>query len=68
MLLLAWRLRLPAALAPLPLGLYEIRQELLAPGALGLGSALLLIGFLALVAGVAVNWTGRQSPAADPGR
>ncbi len=49
LLLLAWRLRLPAAFVPLPLGLYEIRQELLALGTLELGSALLAVGFLALL-------------------
>ncbi len=64
LLLLAWHLRLPAALVPLPLGLYEIRHQLLGLGALELGSALLLIGFLALFAGVAVNWRARRRSAA----
>ncbi len=66
LLLLAWRLRLPVALVPLPLGLYDLRHHLLGLGALELGSALLLIGFLALFAGVAVNWSARRSPTAGP--
>ncbi len=45
----------------LVLGLYPIVKVLLVLSALGWGILLLVIGFIALIAGVAINWFQRQS-------
>ena len=51
LVVMAWRLRSAFALLPIPLGL-----SLLDLGRFGWGMALVALGFLALAAGVAINW------------
>ncbi len=54
---LAWRLRLPIALLPLLAGVYPAIQVAHSMSMLERGIGLLAVGFLALIAGVAINWS-----------
>lgn len=54
LLVLAWRLESPFAVLPIPLGLILLDLD-----TVGWGVALVAVGFLALIAGVAVNWKQR---------
>ncbi len=60
LVLMAWRLRLLAALLPLPLGFILLLRHLPDLGALGWGVVFLAAGFIALLAGLAVNWSQRR--------
>ncbi len=56
LILLAWRLRLPAALAPLVAALPELHKRLPELTAMQWGALLLALGFVSLLAGVALDW------------
>lgn len=60
LILMAWRLRLPFALLPLVAGLYPALQGVRALNVVGKGMMFLALGFVALIAGVAFNWSQRK--------
>jgi len=60
LILMAWKLKLPSALLPLLAGVYPAMQGVQSLDFVGRGSILLALGFLALVTGVAFNWSQRK--------
>jgi hypothetical protein len=60
LILMAWRLQLPVALLPMLAGVYPIMKFLRSLSGLGWGIILLTIGFIALIVGVAINWSQRS--------
>jgi hypothetical protein len=65
LIVMAWRLRLPFALLPLVAGVYPALQSIRSLDAVGKGIIFLAIGFVALIAGVAFNWSQRKKTNVD---
>ena len=63
LILMAWRLNLSVALLPLIAGLYPVVKGLRSLSEFGWGILLLAIGFIALIVGVAINWSQRSRKA-----
>jgi hypothetical protein len=59
LIVMAWRLRLPIALLPLISSIYPAMKVVNSLNLLGKGILLLAIGFIALIVGVAFNWSQR---------
>jgi hypothetical protein len=60
LIVMAWKLKLPSALLPLLAGMYPAMQGVQSLDVVGRGSLLLALGFLALVTGIAFNWSQRR--------